>query len=109
MAWMEALMRSVVRQNRRVESGFSLSFQLKASTLWQLDPTHVIYDLEVKTYNDLILRRSIKTATPCILILLAFALQIQPIGSSVTNQNCDCKELVIGNIRVEIRAIIVLL
>lgn len=61
----------IVRQNRRVESGFSLSFQLKASTLWQLDPTHVIYDLEVKTYNDLILRRSIKTATPCILILLA--------------------------------------
>lgn len=61
----------VVRQNRRVESGFSLSFQLKASTLWQLDSMHVIYDLEVKTYNDLILRRSIKTATPCILILLA--------------------------------------
>ena len=61
----------VVRQNRRVESGFSLSFQLKASTLWQLDFTYIIYDLEVKTYNDLILRRSIKTATPCILILLA--------------------------------------
>jgi Domain of unknown function (DUF4365) len=60
-----------VRQNRRVESGFSLSFQLKASTLWQLGSTHIIYDLEVKTYNDLILRRSIRTATPCILILLA--------------------------------------
>lgn len=61
----------VVRQNRRVESGFSLSFQLKASTLWQLDAAHLVYDLEVKTYNDLILRRSIRTATPCILILLA--------------------------------------
>jgi Domain of unknown function (DUF4365) len=61
----------IVRQNRRVESGFSLSFQLKASTQWQLEATQVIYDLEVKTYNDLILRRSIKTATPCILILLA--------------------------------------
>ena len=61
----------VVRQNRRVESGFSLSFQLKASTQWQLDSTQVIYDLEVKTYNDLILRRSIRAATPCILILLA--------------------------------------
>jgi len=60
-----------VRQNRRVESGFSLSFQLKASTLWQLGSAHIIYDLEVKTYNDLILRRSIRTATPCILILLA--------------------------------------
>jgi hypothetical protein len=61
----------VVRQNRRVESGFSLSFQLKASTQWQLDSTYVIYDLEVKTYNDLILRRKIRAAIPCILILLA--------------------------------------
>jgi hypothetical protein len=61
----------VVRQNRRVESGFSLSFQLKASTQWQLNDAQVVYDLEVKTYNDLILRRSMRTATPCILILLA--------------------------------------
>jgi len=61
----------IVRQTRRVESGFSLSFQLKASTQWQFDLDQVVYDLEVKTYNDLILRRSIKTATPCILILLA--------------------------------------
>lgn len=61
----------IVRQNRRVESGFSLSFQLKASTQWQFDSDRVVYDLEVKTYNDLILRRSIRTATPCILILLA--------------------------------------
>ena len=60
----------VVRQNRRVESGFSLSFQLKASTQWQLDSTDAIYDLEAKTYNDLILRRSMRAATPCILILL---------------------------------------
>lgn len=61
----------VVRQNRRVESGFSLSFQLKASTQWQFNDTQIVYDLEVKTYNDLILRRSMRTATPCILILLA--------------------------------------
>jgi hypothetical protein len=60
-----------VRQNRRVESGFSLSFQLKASTQWQLNDIQVVYDLEVKTYNDLILRRSMRAATPCILILLA--------------------------------------
>jgi Domain of unknown function (DUF4365) len=61
----------VVRGNRRVESGFSLSFQLKSSTQWQLDATDAIYDLEAKTYNDLILRRSMRAATPCILILLA--------------------------------------
>ena len=61
----------VVRKNRRVESGFSLSFQLKASTQWRLDSDRVIYNLEAKTYNDLILRRSMRAATPCILILLA--------------------------------------
>lgn len=61
----------IMRQNRRVESGFSLSFQLKASTQWQLDSTHVVYDLEAKTYNDLILRRNLRAAIPCILILLA--------------------------------------
>ncbi|GAB4197756.1 MAG: hypothetical protein Fur006_46740 [Coleofasciculaceae cyanobacterium] len=61
----------IVRQNRRVESGFSLSFQLKASTQWQLNSTHIVYDLEAKTYNDLILRRSMRAAIPCILILLA--------------------------------------
>jgi hypothetical protein len=61
----------VIRQKRRVESGFSLSCQLKASTQWQLDPIDVIHDLEVKTYNDLVLRRNIRTAIPCILILLA--------------------------------------
>jgi Domain of unknown function (DUF4365) len=65
-----------VRQNRRVESGFSLSFQLKASTQWQLDATQVVYDLEVKTYNDLILRRSVR-ATPCILILLALPADVE--------------------------------
>lgn len=61
----------IVRQSRRVESGFSLSFQLKASTQWQLDGAYLIYDLDVKTYNDLILRRSMKAAIPCILILVA--------------------------------------
>lgn len=61
----------VMRQKRRVESGFSLSFQLKASTQWQLDFTHVIYDLEAKTYNDLVFRHSMRTTTPCIPILLA--------------------------------------
>jgi hypothetical protein len=37
----------------------------------QLNDTQVVYDLEAKTYNDLILRCSMRTATPCILILLA--------------------------------------
>ena len=58
-----------IRDKRRVESGFSLSFQLKASTQWQRDDNTVIYDLEAKTYNDLVLRRNFRMAVPCILIL----------------------------------------
>ncbi|MBD2778016.1 DUF4365 domain-containing protein [Iningainema tapete] len=60
-----------IRNNRRVESGFSLSFQLKASTQWQRDDNIVIYDLEAKTYNDLVLRGNFRMAVPCILILFA--------------------------------------
>lgn len=60
-----------IRDKRWVESGFSLSFQLKASTLWQRDDNTVIYDLEAKTYNDLVLRRNFRMAVPCILILFA--------------------------------------
>jgi Domain of unknown function (DUF4365) len=60
-----------IREKRRVESGFSLSFQLKASTQWQRDDNTVIYDLEAKTYNDLVLRRNFRMAVPCILILFA--------------------------------------
>lgn len=56
--------------SRRVEAGFPLDFQLKASKNWTINEEHIVYDLEVKTYNDLILRRSTSGATPCILILL---------------------------------------
>lgn len=56
--------------SRRVEAGFPLDFQLKASKNWTMNEEHIGYDLEVKTYNDLILRRNTSGATPCILILL---------------------------------------
>ena len=38
-----------IRNNRRVESGFSLSFQLKASTQWQRNDNTIVYDLEALT------------------------------------------------------------
>jgi hypothetical protein len=57
---------------REYDYGVDGSFdEVKASTQWQLNDIQVVYDLEVKTYNDLILRRSMRAATPCILILLA--------------------------------------
>ncbi len=60
----------VIRNRRRVESGFCLHFQLKASTRWRYDDVAVVYDLEAKTYNDLVMRRGMRGAIPCLLILL---------------------------------------
>jgi hypothetical protein len=55
--------------NRRFTSGYALDFQLKASTNYTLESEYIVYDLEVKTYNDLVQRRLSTDATPCILIL----------------------------------------
>lgn len=60
----------IIRENRRVESGFTISFQLKASTQWQRNDNTITYDLEAKTYNDLVIRRNFRIRVPCILILL---------------------------------------
>jgi hypothetical protein len=55
--------------NRRFVSGCALDFQLKASIRCEIEAAHIVYDLEVKTYNDLIGRRLSRDSTPCILIL----------------------------------------
>ncbi len=54
---------------RLFPSGNALDFQLKASTRCGIEPDHIIYDLDVKTYNALIQRDLIQYAVPCILIL----------------------------------------
>jgi hypothetical protein len=59
-----------VINRRRVTGGFSIDFQLKASTRWILDDIHIRYDLEAKTYNDLVTRSNIPRAAPLILVLL---------------------------------------
>lgn len=51
-------------------TGYSLSYQLKASTRWQKDDTDVIHDLDVRAYNILTRRYMLRAAVPCILILL---------------------------------------
>lgn len=53
---------------RRVESGHPVDFQLKASINWEHDGDYVVYDLEAKTYNDMVSRQP--TAIPLILLLL---------------------------------------
>lgn len=68
---------------RRVETGFKLDFQLKSTTRWQHDGEHVVYDLEAKTYNDLVGRDP--AAVRCILILLCLpAEQAEWLGASET-------------------------
>jgi hypothetical protein len=58
---------------RHVESGFSVDFQLKATTTWEHKGSNVVYDLEAKNYNDMVQRDS--EATTCILILLCLPTQ----------------------------------
>jgi hypothetical protein len=55
---------------RRIESGFKLDYQLKSSISWELSNNHVIYDIEAKTYNDIIYRSRESRAVPIILILM---------------------------------------
>ena len=58
-----------IHDRRRQQMGFPIDFQAKASIDWELKGEHIVYDLEIKTYNDLIRRRD-DGGTPFILILL---------------------------------------
>ena len=53
---------------RRIESGYALDFQAKASTKWELRDGHIVYEVEGKTYNDIVSRD--QEATTLILVLL---------------------------------------
>ncbi len=56
-------------QNRRLQNNFTVDYQLKATIDWTLEPTCVVYDLEAKTYNDLVFLNS-NSSSPCILLVL---------------------------------------
>ena len=58
------------KRQRRLNSGFNLEFQCKASTDWFEEPDAIVYDLEAKTYNDLVQRAATQNATPLVLILM---------------------------------------
>ncbi len=60
-----------IRNGRYYESGFSLHFQLKASTRWSYEDQWLVYDLKAQTYNDLITRNRTPGALPLYLIVLA--------------------------------------
>ena len=58
----------VVKQHngRRLLSGHSLDVQLKATTNWQVEVNSIVYDLEAKTYNDLVERFGEARGTPLV-------------------------------------------
>lgn len=58
------------RDGRRIVCGHSLDVQLKATTGWYHDNDEIVYDVEAKTYNDLVDRFNEARGTPMILVLL---------------------------------------
>lgn len=60
----------VSRGTRRVDTGFPLDFQAKATINWKLADGKIVYDLEAKTYNDLAQRTPAETTMILILLCL---------------------------------------
>jgi Domain of unknown function (DUF4365) len=64
-------------EHRSFTYGYGLDFQLKSSTNCVVEDLHIRYDLEAKTYNDLIRRSQLQSGTPCILLLKALPIDRQ--------------------------------
>lgn len=60
----------VSRGSRRVSSGHPLDFQAKATINWHLVEDHIVYDLEAKTYDDMVTRDASETTLVLILLCL---------------------------------------
>ena len=59
------------RGGRRCTSGNALDFQLKSTELWKITDGHIVYNLKVKNYNDLVeVYNDPSSSSPLILILL---------------------------------------
>lgn len=59
-----------IRDGRRIPSGHTIDVQIKATTTWAERDDRIIYDLESKTYNDLIDRFNTPHGTSLILVVL---------------------------------------
>ncbi|NJK34594.1 MAG: DUF4365 domain-containing protein [Oscillatoriales cyanobacterium SM2_2_1] len=51
------------------EAAHSIDYQLKTSTQWQDRDQHVTYALDVKNYNQIVLRNTAASVTPVLLLL----------------------------------------
>lgn len=60
----------IVRDGRRIGSGFGIEYQAKATVKWELKDGLIIYDLEAKNFNDLVTREAADTTLMLILLCL---------------------------------------
>ena len=60
----------IEKDGRRLLAGHGLDVQLKATTSWFIRDDTVVYDLEAKTYNDLVDRFNEPRGTPMVLMVL---------------------------------------
>jgi hypothetical protein len=58
------------RGGRRITSGHTLDFQAKATVNWALVDGAIVYDLDVKAYNDMISREPSETTLMLILLCM---------------------------------------
>lgn len=61
---------TIMPDGRRFVGGYNLDVQLKATTNWKVSNNEIVYDLEAKTYNDLVDRFNEDRATPMVLAVL---------------------------------------
>ncbi|MCW2395305.1 MULTISPECIES: DUF4365 domain-containing protein [unclassified Sphingobium] len=60
----------ITRGSRRIISGIPLPFQAKSTINWEVKDGHVIYDLESKTYNDIVSRTDAEATLLLVLLCL---------------------------------------
>jgi hypothetical protein len=60
----------IIRGNRRVVSGHPLAFQAKATINWERVGDKIVYDLEAKTYDDIVSRDASQVTMLLVLLCL---------------------------------------
>jgi len=58
------------RGSRFIDTGFPLDYQAKATVNWELKDGKIVFDLEAKTYNDLVERTAAESSAILILLCL---------------------------------------
>lgn len=59
-----------IRGNRRVTTGFMLPFQAKATFTWERANGCIVYDLEAKAFNDMVMRSQEESTLLLVLLCL---------------------------------------